>query len=132
MFRPQVSPLFRRNEDKAARKAAAKDEIERLRALNVNDLAVDLMPALGPDGPTQGASVREQQVCEYLLRDHPGAGFTETLRLLAPVSRALERLRAAGLVYPISISRSPRWQITPQGKSTLADGSVRERLQGGS
>ena len=125
-----MSPLFRRNEEKAARKAAAKQEIERLRALGVDDLAVMLLPGLGPDGPTHGTSVWPQQLCEYLLAEYPGAGRMDTLDLLAPVSRALDRLDGAGLVSPISVQRTPVWRITPLGESALAEGSVRERLRG--
>jgi hypothetical protein len=125
-----VSPLFRRNEEKAARKEAAKQEIERLRAVRVDDLAEDLLPALGRDGPTHGTSIRVQQLCEYLLRDYPGAGQMDTLNLSAPVNRALDMLQGAGLVSPISVTRTPVWRITPLGESTLAEGNVRERLRG--
>ncbi len=125
-----MSPLFRRNEEKAARKAAAKQEIERLRALSVDDLAVMLFPGLGPDGPTHGTSVRVQQLCEYLLRDNPGAGQMDTLNLVAPVNRALDRLEGVGLVSPISVQRTPVWRITPLGESALTEGNVRERLRG--
>jgi hypothetical protein len=124
-----VSPLFRQSEEKAARKAAAKQEIQRLRALSVDDLAVDVLPGLGPDGPTHGHSVTRQQLCRYLLAEYPGAGRTDTLDLLVAVRRALERLEAADLVSPISIQREPVWQITPLGESILADGTVRQRLQ---
>jgi len=123
-------PLFRRNEEKAARKAAAKQEIERLRALSVEELAADLLPGLGPDGPTRGTSVWPQQLCEYLLRDHPGAGRMATLDLTAAVSKALDMLHDARLVSPISVQRTPRWQITPLGQRALANEDVRERLLG--
>ena len=125
-----MSPLFRRSEEKVARKAAAKQEIERLRALSVDDLAVKVLPGLGPDGPTHGTSVWPQQLCGYLLADYPGAGTGNTLDLLAPVNRALDRLEDARLVSPISVQRTPVWRITPLGESTLAEGNVRERLRG--
>jgi hypothetical protein len=125
-----MSPLFRRSEEKAARKAAARVEIERLRAVPVDDMAADLLPGLGPDGPTHGTSVRVQQLCEYLLRDYPGAGQMDTLNLTAPVNRALDRLEGIGLVSPISVQRSPVWRITPLGESVLSEGDVRERLRG--
>lgn len=125
-----MSPLFHRNEEKAARKAAANQEIERLRAVPVDDLATELLSALGPEGPTHGTSIRVQQLCEYLLRDHPGAGRMDTLNLSAPVNRALERLEGIGLVSPISVTRTPVWRITPLGESTLAEGDVRQRLRG--
>lgn len=125
-----MSPLFRRNEEKAARKAAAKLEIDRLRALSVDDLASDVLSGLGPDGPTHGTSVWPQQLCGYLLEDYPGAGKMDTLDLLAAVNRALDRLEGAGLVSPISVQRTPVWRITPLGESTLAAGDVRDRLRG--
>ena len=123
-----MSPLFRRSEEKAARKAAAKEEIQRLRALDVDDLAADLLPGLGPEGPTRGASIWPQQLCEYLLADWPGAGRMDILDLMARVNRALDRLDDAGLVRTISVQRTPLWQITPLGERVLAEGTVRERL----
>ncbi|HUA05137.1 MAG TPA: hypothetical protein VMB27_14630 [Solirubrobacteraceae bacterium] len=124
-----MSPLFRRNEEKAARKAAARVEIERLRGVPVDDLAADLLVGLGPDGPTKGTSMRVQQLCEYLIRDYPDAGRMDTLNLSAPVNRALDMLEGAGLVSPISVTRTPVWRITPLGESALRDGDVRERIQ---
>lgn len=123
-----MSPLFRRSEEKAARKAAAKQEIARLRALNVDDLAALVLPGLGPEGPTRGASLWAQQLCVYLLKDYPGAGQSDTLDLLAAVNKALDMLQDARLVSPISIQRTPRWQITPLGERTVAEGNVHERL----
>ena len=96
----------------------------------MDDLATELMQALGPDGPTHGTSIRVQQLCEYLLRDYPGAGQMDTLNLSAPVNRALDRLERIGLVSPISVTRSPVWRITPLGESTLTEGDLRERLRG--
>ena len=125
-----MSPLFRRSEEKAARKAAARVEIDRLRKVPVDDLAADLLLPLGPDGPTHGTSIRVQQLCEYLLRDFPGAGRMDTLDLLAPVNKALDRLDDVGLVAPISVQRTPVWRITPLGESAIAEGDVRDRLRG--
>jgi hypothetical protein len=123
-----MSPLFRRSEEKEARRAAAKAEVERLQALSVEDLAADMLSGLGPDGPTHGTSIRAQQLAQYLLREFPGAGQRATLDLLAAVNRALDMLREAGLVSPISVQREPVWRITPRGERALADGTVRSRL----
>ncbi len=123
-----VSPLFGRNPEKAERKAAAKREVERLRALSVDELAVALMPGLGPDGPTKGTSIRVQQLCEYLLGDFHGTGRSAAMDLLAPVRRALQLLDGAGLVAPISVQRDPVWRITPLGEVALAEGTVRQRV----
>ena len=125
-----MSPLFRRSEEKEARKAAARVEIDRLRKVPTDDLAEDLLVGLGPGGPTKGTSIRVQQLCEYLLRDYPGAGRMDTLNLSAPVNRALDMLEGAGLVSPISVTRTPVWRITPLGERVLAEGTVRERLGG--
>ena len=81
-------------------------------------------------GPTGGASVWPQQLCEYLLKNYPGAGRGDTLDLLAAVNRALDLLEDARLVRPISVQRTPRWQITPLGERTLAEGNVSQRLVG--
>jgi hypothetical protein len=123
-----VSPLFRRSPEKTERRAAAAREVERLRALGVDELAVAVMPGLGPDGPTKGTSMRVQQLCEYLLTDFPGAGQRATLDLLASVRRALDLLQGAGLVAPISVQRDPVWRITPLGEIALAEGTVRQRV----
>ena len=125
-----MSPLFRPSEEKAARKAAAKEEIARLRALRVDELAVQVLAGLGPDGPTKGTSTRVQQLCQFLLRDYPGAGQLDTLDLRSAVNRALDMLQQASLVSPISVQREPVWRITPLGEIVLAEGTVRERLTG--
>ena len=117
-----MSPLFRRSEESVARRAAANQEVERLRARSVEDLAADVLIGLGPDGPTRGTSIRAQQLAEYLLRDFPGAGQRPTLDLLPAVRRAIDLLEDAGLVSPISVQREPVWRITPRGQRALADG----------
>jgi hypothetical protein len=123
-----VPHLFRKNPEKEARKAAARREVERVRAMDIADLAEALMPAFGPEGPTKGASVRLQQLCEYLLTDFPGAGQTATLDLRVPTRKALDLIHDAGLISPISVQREPLWRITPLGEVALAEGTVRRRL----
>jgi hypothetical protein len=90
--------LFRKSDAKVALAAAAQAEIERLKALSPEELAVLVLPGLGPEGVAPGRNLRVQQLCEHLLRDFPGIGQTKPLQLLAPVRRALERLENAGLV----------------------------------
>jgi hypothetical protein len=51
-----MSPLFRKSEKKVAAEAAMQAEIERLKALSVEDLAVALLPGWGPDGANQRTS----------------------------------------------------------------------------
>jgi hypothetical protein len=123
--------LFRKSAEKVAAEAAAQAEIDRLRALPVIELAATLLTALGPDGVNQGNAVHAQPLCQYLLRETPGAGLRMTLQLMGRVNAALEALRDAGLVQSISLQRSPYWRILPLGEETLGDGTVRRRLAGG-
>jgi hypothetical protein len=122
--------LFRKSEEKLAVEAAALEEIKRLKTLSTDELAVVVLPGLGPEFTAPGRHLRAQQLCEYLLRDFPGLGRTRPLMLMAPVRRALERLEDAGLISSISYDRSPLWRITEAGTSALAAGAVAERLAG--
>ncbi len=120
--------LFRKSEEKVARQAAAEAEIKRLKSLSTPELAVILLPRLGPEALESGHSLRVQQLCEYLLRDFPGIGQTLPLQLMSVVRRALERLEEADLVSSFAISRSPVWSITDLGVSVLAEGTAAQRL----
>jgi hypothetical protein len=124
-----VARLFRKSEQKVAQEAAAQAEIERLKALSVEELAVVLLPRLGPDGAGSGRYVRPQQLCNYLLRDFPGAGQMKPLQLMARVRRALERLEDAGLVSSMSYQRSPVWRITSLGDTTLIEGTIEQHVR---
>lgn len=123
-----IMRLFGKSEEKIAREAAAQSEIERLRALTTEELAVVLLPALGPDVTPAGHNLRPQELCEYLLRDFPGIGQMKPLQLMAPVRRALNKLEDAGLVSSFQLARSPIWQITSLGMTVLAEGTTEQRL----
>jgi hypothetical protein len=112
--------LFRKSEEKLALEAAAQAEIDRLKALGPEELAVLVLPGLGPEVTAPGVNLRVQQLCEYLLREFPGIGQTKPLQLMARVRRALERLEDAELVSSMSIvERSPLWRITDRGARQL-------------
>jgi hypothetical protein len=121
--------LFRKSEERIAQEAAAQTEIDRLKTLSVQELAVMLLPALAPPETAPGHNLRPQQLCEYLLRDCPGHGQSKPLQLMYRVRRALDRLDDAGLVSPVSLQRSPVWHITSLGASVLADGTAEDRLR---
>jgi hypothetical protein len=120
--------LFRKSEEKLAVEAAAQAEIERLKTLSVEDLALIVLPGLGPEGPAPGRHLRPQQLCEYLLRDFPSLGQTRPLQLLAAVRRALDQLEDAGLVCSMAYMLSPVWRVTSLGSSVLADGTAKDHL----
>jgi hypothetical protein len=120
--------LFRKSEEKIARQAAAQAEIARLKTLSVEEVAVIVLPGLRPEDAGTERYLRQQQLCEYLLRDFPGIGQTMPLQLMLRVGRALARLEDAGLAESLSLERTPRWRITPLGESVLAEGTAEQRL----
>ena len=126
-----MSPLFRKSAEKRERAAAAQAEIDRIKELSAVELSELLLPALGPDGIGAGHSVRMQQLCDYLLRDCMSPRSTQALQLMSSVRRALDRLERAELVTPTYVQRQPVYQITPEGKTVLAEGTISQRLKRG-
>jgi hypothetical protein len=123
-----MAPLFRKSEKKIAEEAAVQAEIARIRTLSIEEVAVTLLPALGPDGIAPDRNLRPQQLCVYLLRDFPSAGQMKPLQVMARVRRALELLEEAELVSSMAYERSPVWRITDLGETALAEGTIAERL----
>jgi hypothetical protein len=124
-----MSPLFRKSEKKVAAEAAMQAEIDRLKTLSVEDLAVALMPRFAPDANHQRTSLRVQQLCNYLVRDFHGARQLQPLLLTTRVNEALERLKQAELVSSLSDQRSPAWRLTHLGGRALADGTAEHRIR---
>jgi hypothetical protein len=123
-----MSPLFRKSAEKRERAAAAQVEIDRLKALSVTELGEMLLPALGPDGPSGGHSIRVQQLCDYLIRDFLPARQMQALQLTSRVIAAMDKLERADLVTPTYLQRSPVYRITPEGKAALAGGAISKQL----
>src|SRR6202045_3505816 len=71
----RMSPLFRKNQEKAALEAAAQAEMQaeigHLKRLSVRDLAVELLPGLGADAAKKGRQLRVQELGMWLFRDFP-------------------------------------------------------------
>ncbi|MGO9752706.1 MAG: hypothetical protein ACLP8S_08925 [Solirubrobacteraceae bacterium] len=122
-------PLFRKSEERLKQQADAEAEIKRLKAVSPEDLALDLLPVIGPDGVLGKGSVRVQQLCDHLLRDFPGARGSKALDLMPQVREALEALERVGLVTTVSIQRSPNWRVTSLGKTALEQGTVEQRVK---
>jgi hypothetical protein len=125
-----VSPLFGNKSEKAEEEAAAEAEAGRLASLTATELAAEIMPAFGPDGPGRGQvpELNFLQVATWLMRSHRlGAKYLRDLE--RPVRAAVQALEVAGLVQ--HRGQSNRLSPTPAGEAALADGSVRQYLTHG-
>lgn len=113
-------------EDKAAQRAAANAEVERLCELPVPDLAAMILPAWGfarPPGPVRQAhDVAERLMAAYPHRPAPA--------VLAPaVEEAIQVLEHAGLlIRTVGSSGGSSVDLTRLGWAALADGTVRRHL----
>jgi hypothetical protein len=123
--------LFRKRDHPAAAEAAQGD-FESLMALSPADLAAELMPAFGPDGPRHGKDVHTLQLVSWLLRRYRGASKVSrpAEKLYAVVGEAMQVLEHAELVQARQSSeRSLHWSATRLGAAALADGDVRQRIK---
>jgi hypothetical protein len=126
--------LFGNKDEKAAKEAAGAAEVERLTTLSPERLAVELMPAFGPGGARAKSEegTPPMQVIQWLVRDHP---YHPSLKpLVDAVLAALEKLVGAGLLSRRDSgigTGAQSFKLTPLGESTLADGSVAQRLSAG-
>jgi hypothetical protein len=126
-------PLFRKSEDKIAKAAAAQAEFERLNALSPADLAVEVMPAFGPDGPHghgPNGGINILQALFWLNQAHFPSGISYIRQLQEPVREAIQALDHAGLVMT-SAGREGSWTAaTRLGLASLADGTLSQRVGG--
>jgi hypothetical protein len=125
--------LFGNKEEKAGEEAAGAAEVARLEALSTDELAVELMPAFGPDGAkAKGrAGSNAMAVIQWLVADYPRHPSLRPLAESVPV--ALQRLAAAGLLKASGSGIGTgvdSYSLTPAGEEALADGSVGQRLAG--
>ena len=126
-----MSPLFKKSEAKAAEEAAAKAEADRLGALAPPDMAVELMPAFGPDGPKgRGPSggINILQVGIALLEKIPhGTSFMRQLQ--EPIREGLQVLEHAELVLRTTRQSGTWYNATRLGETALAEGTVQQSIQ---
>lgn len=123
-----MSPLFRRTRERAAREAAAFAELNRLKALSPDELAAEVLPALGPDGARSGRVTRARDVCIWLMRSHRLGFNASQLQLLSAVLKALRRLEHVGLAWSTESDIPTRWKLTRYGEQALADGTAAQWL----
>ncbi len=122
--------MFGSSEKRRAQEAAAKAEADRLCALSIEDLAAEIMPAFGPDGPGARGSggLNILQVVSYPLEPFPhSARYLPQLR--GPVREAVQMLEQAGLIMmQVYETGGGRLSLTRLGQQALAEGSVPQHL----
>jgi hypothetical protein len=125
--------LFGNRGEKAAREAAAQAESERLVALPVADLAVEIMPAFGPDGLQAGSGHRQgpMEVTSWLFSSLSASAKVRQ-PVLGPVIEGLQALDNAGLVERRSFGSGSTntYHATRLGETALAEGSLSQHLAG--
>ncbi|HWH19612.1 MAG TPA: hypothetical protein VN671_03700 [Solirubrobacterales bacterium] len=85
-------------EDRRAADAAAKAEADRLVALPVPDLAAEILPAFGPDGPGKGdKEIGTLGIGMFLLRDHPQSS-RYVKQLVGPIREGIQALENEGMI----------------------------------
>lgn len=95
-----MSRLFGKSEEKVAREEAGRAEFERLTALPVVDLALELMPAFGPDGPHgtgPNGGINILQLLGWVSQTRFPRGISYVRQLLEPVREGVQALDHAGL-----------------------------------
>jgi hypothetical protein len=123
-----------KREEKQAREGQAQGEIERLQGLGPDELAVEILPAMGSEElKAKLTGARVQEISKGMLD-----GFGSSMRvnpgvLLIPIREGLQRLEHANLVMQMASSNvdaSTRWRITKAGEEALAAGDAAAKLAG--
>jgi len=108
-------------------KESAQAESDRLKALPIEDLAIEVMSAFGPDGIRidSGHLRGAVQIAEWLLRDHL-VKTKYTQPVLGPTIEALGALEAAGLINSRTFGKgnAKTYRSTRLGEKALAEGTV--------
>jgi hypothetical protein len=90
--------IFGNKQEKRAEEEAAKTESDRLASLPVPDLAAEILPAFGPEGPGKGEKeIGTLQIGMFLMDDFPrGRQFIKPL--VDPIHEGIQALENAGLI----------------------------------
>ncbi len=127
----RMSPLFGNREEKATQDAAVTAEIERLNSLTAKDLAAEMMPAFGADGPrVPGGGLGVLQLMTWLMSSYP-RGSKGLSRLLPAAREGVQALESAGLVQVLQRGADGsvgRLSATRLGEQALSEGSLGDYL----
>ena len=140
-----MSPLFGDKEERAAKRAAADAEVERLLALTVWELAAEILPTFGAGGIHSGGMKRDwsgeigDEIAKSLVgaRSAGPSSVTSRQALSIPILEAIQALESAGLLLWTlehrrgfgSFDHQQRLQITRLGQATLDEGRARVYLR---
>jgi hypothetical protein len=121
-----MSPLRGNKEERAAENAELRAEVERLCRLSVTNLAAEIFPAWGADGPVPPP----YQLSKWLVRAYPQPRLSvATVPLEQPVEEAIQLLEQSGLLLrSINSSGGSTYRLTRLGAAALAQGTVRDHL----
>ncbi len=126
-------PLFHTSDDKIAKQATAQAEFDRLNALSPADLALEVMPAFGPDGPHghgPNGGINILQALLWLNEAHFPSGISYISKLQEPVREAIQALDHAGLVLTSAGPQGAWTSATRLGLASLADGTLSQHVAG--
>src|SRR6516164_9394314 len=116
--------VFRKRAEKRAREAAIQAEIDRLKALGPEALAVEVLPILAAEAAKKSrvGHLYVSDICRELVGTVSGR---VNLALKQPVREALQRLEHANLVLQMtSAETGSSWRITREGEQAAAAGSI--------
>jgi hypothetical protein len=119
---------FARREEKRAREAAIQAEVDRLKALSPETLAVEVLPILATEAAKKSrvGHLYVSDICRELVGTVSGR---VNLALKQPVREALQRLEHANLVLQVAQPEmGTSWRITGEGEQAVAAGNVADKL----
>ena len=124
--------MFRRSEEKRAekraREAAIQAEIDRLKALGPEALAVEVLPILAAEAAKKSrvGHLYVSDICRELVGTVSGR---VNLALKQPVREALQRLEHANLVLQVaSADMGSSWRVTAEGEQAVEAGNIADKL----
>jgi hypothetical protein len=123
--------IFGNRQEKRAAEEAAKTEADRLVGLPVPELAAEVLPAFGSDGPGKGdKEIGTLQIGMFLMDDFPqGRQFIR--QLVDPIHEGIQALENAGLIERrVRNIGGSTVSVTRAGLAAIESGTAAEALKG--